>query len=139
MDLVRFQRELGDVPEVLLHGPAEALATTWNKKIMKALDRVSDLSHSILLSTPHVYRGVEGVEMGEETSRVPWRKLIVHVPATIKAYLVVRVVKYKYFYALIMSTEVCLTTMFRVTFPFSVKGTLRFIIRAMLRNFQYHL
>ncbi|XP_032078173.1 cyclic nucleotide-binding domain-containing protein 1 [Thamnophis elegans] len=30
----------GDIPEVLLHGPAEALASTWNREIVKALGKV---------------------------------------------------------------------------------------------------
>lgn len=31
---------VGGIPEVLLHGLAEALASTWNRKIVKALGKV---------------------------------------------------------------------------------------------------
>lgn len=40
MDPHGFQKELGDILGVLLHGPVEALAATWNQKVAKALDRI---------------------------------------------------------------------------------------------------
>lgn len=35
-----FQRELGIIPELLLHGPAEALAVAWVGEEAGAMDRI---------------------------------------------------------------------------------------------------
>lgn len=40
MDPLGFQREVDDLPEVLLYGPTEALNTAWNREVVEALDRI---------------------------------------------------------------------------------------------------
>lgn len=71
MDLLGFQRELGDVLGVLLHSSVEALAIPrrWAEPWVE-LQSVCPLL-AILPTLPIVYGEVEGVEKSLELARAP--------------------------------------------------------------------
>lgn len=67
MDPNGFQRELEDIPQALLPGPAKVLVTAWKQKAVEALDMFVSMGASLsllFLSFPTVHRGTAGFETG---------------------------------------------------------------------------
>lgn len=52
-DLMGFQRELGVIPEDLLHNPVEALVDAWNRRAAGALDRITPVQPLLPHSARH--------------------------------------------------------------------------------------
>lgn len=57
MDLRNWRNELRKISGALLHGVVKSLATTWNQKTAKALDRIEPYT----FSWPIISRTVHGL------------------------------------------------------------------------------
>lgn len=71
MDTAGFQRELGDIPEMLLHGPAEAVVVAWNLRVAMALEKIAPMQPHLTPVPPHGLQKTTSSEKGQETPRMP--------------------------------------------------------------------
>lgn len=62
MDLIRFQREFGVIPENLFLDPIEAVVAAWNSKVPAALDWIVHVAFPCpgFLMLPVVHDGLKG-------------------------------------------------------------------------------
>lgn len=113
MDPHGFQKELGDILVVLLHGPVEALAAAWNQKAVEALDSIIAMHTLLAQQSPRFMEELRVLKRDKRQIEHCWRKSKneadwIWITATIKAYLMaVRVAKNHYFSSLTAFSECC--------------------------------
>lgn len=70
MNLLGFQKELGEIPETMQYVPLEALAATWNQRMLEALNRIALMCLLLTHQPPHSPR------FSEELKRVNDKSII---------------------------------------------------------------
>lgn len=149
MDPIGFQRELGEMLEILLHGSPETLVMSWNQRAVRTLDRIAPmwlfLTHCSWLfpwftEELWVWKRIIFKWLESHWRKTKYDSDQAQLRIDIKAYLlVVRTAKQQYFSTFIASADCCPVALFWINWSLLGQGNLFEHLQGWTKEFIQHL